>query len=173
LSRLPFYAPTGLGDIVSDVQNLLQQLQSGALGQKATEALQKLNAIIDQAGPHLDTVMQLLQDPALPQVVDRLKTLQTMSATPTTPTDTTTPTETTPATPQPTAAAKLVPVLDAAIFVEQHPAAKFALEHPILVGVGAAVVLTGLGFGIGYGVSRARAKRTMTPAAFGRRYRRR
>lgn len=172
LARLPFYSlptpalplpnvpmvqggPAGLGGVTEDLQTILQ---------KAPDLLAKLVKILNAAGPHLDTVLQISLDPALPQIVARLKTLQASAAAK----------PSTPAAPgaAPTTdsgVSKLIPALDAAIFLDRHPAAQFAIDHPILVGAGAFVILTGIGFGIGRLSKRCR---TASPAV-GRRYRRR
>lgn len=174
LSRLPFYtspiqamrmAPAmGLGDVMQDIQTIIT---------KAPDLLQKAVAILNAAGPHLDTVLQITQDPALAQIVARIKTLQASAAAKA---------ATAPAAPAAPGAApktdtgisKLIPALDAAIFLDKHPAAQFAADHPILVGAGAAVLLTGIGFGIGMGIGRwsKRCKTSAAPAGVGR-YRRR
>ena len=170
LAQLPTYAPpSGLGDVTSDIAELIQ---------KAPDLLQKGVQLINQAGPQLDTIIAIVQDPVFPQIVDKLKQLQSIedakSAASPSATSTTTPT------PGSTGLNQLVPVLDAAIFTEQHPAAKFALDHPILVGAGAAVLMIGIGAGVGYGISRLRKCRVKAtpapaaaPAAMGRRRRRR
>lgn len=157
LARLPFVTG-GLGDITSDIAAIVQQ---------APELLQKLQQILTQAGPHLDTILQIAQDPALPQVIDRLKTLQAQEAAKApVPADGSAPTSTG------SGVDKLLPVLDTAIYLNKHPVAQFAFNHPILVSVGAAAALIGAGFGVAYGISRWRAKRR-GGAAVGRRYRRR
>jgi len=140
----------GLGGVVEDIQAILQ---------KAPDLLAKGVQIINQAGPYLDTILQVVQDPALPQLVDRIKTLQTIEAAkPSTPTAAATP-GTAPVTPTTnTGISKLIPALDAAIFLDKHPAAQFALDHPVLVGAGAAVILAGIGIGIGIGVGRLTKK---------------
>lgn len=166
LARLPFYSlptpalalpnvptvhagPAGLGGVAEDLQTIIQ---------KAPDLLTKLVKILNAAGPHLDTVVLIAQDPALAQIVNRLKTLQASAASK----------PSTPAAPgaAPTAdtgISKLIPALDAAIFLDKHPAAQFAVDHPILVGAGAVVILAGIGFGIG-----RLSKRCKAPAAFGR-----
>lgn len=157
LARLPFMTG-GLGDITSDI---------AAIAQQAPQLLAKLQQILTQAGPHLDTVLQIAQDPALPQIIERLQTLKAQE-------DAKAPVSADGSTPTSTGSGidKLLPVLDTAIYLNKHPAAQFALDHPILVGVGAALVLAGVGAGVMYGVSRWRAKRRGA-AAVGRRYRRR
>jgi hypothetical protein len=164
LSRLPFYtmpiqavrmAPAMFGGVQEDLQTIIQ---------KAPDLLSKLVKILNTAGPHLDTVVLIAQDPALGQIVSRLKTLQASAAA------------------KPSAAAapgvaptadtgisKLVPALDAAIFIDKHPAAKFTIDHPILVGIGVVAILGGIGFGIGRLSKRCR----VASASVGRRYRRR
>lgn len=154
LSRLPFYAPNGFGGVVEDLQTLMA---------KGPALLAKGIQIIDKAGPHLDTILAVVQDPALPQVIGRVKTLRSLAAA-----------KAVPAAPgaAPTAPSadtgikKLLPAFDAAIFLDKHPAAQFVLKHPVLVGAGAFLVLTGIGFGIGRLTKRCRT------AAVGRHYRR-
>lgn len=157
LSRLPFYAPAGFGGVAEDIQTILA---------KGPELLTKAVGILNQAGPHLDTVMGIAKDPALPQVVNRLKTLKALAAAKAPPP--------VPGAPKPppstdSGISKLVPVLDTAIFLDKHPAAQFVLDHPVLVGAGAFVVLTGIGFGIGRLTKRCRA----SSASVGRHYQRR
>jgi hypothetical protein len=147
LQRLPFYsspiqamrvAPAGLGaDSISDI-------------------FAKASQILSKAGPYLDTVLQIVQDPALPQVIDRVKLIRTLSAGPS------------PATPAPSTAPaagfelkRTLPVLDAVIWYEKHRWA------PYVAGAGVILVLGGIGFGIG----RATKKKCKT-GAVGRRYRR-
>jgi hypothetical protein len=173
LSRLPFYtspiqamrmAPAmGLGDITSDIQTILT---------KAPELLQKAVQILNNAGPHLDTIIQITQDPALAQIIARIKTLQASAAAK--PSAPATPAAPGAAPTTDTGISKLIPALDAAIFLDKHPAAQFAADHPVLVGVGAAVAILGIGFGVGIGIGRW-TKKCRTAAAVGspKRYRRR
>lgn len=165
LATLPAFTPPvggGLGDVASDIAALLQS---------APDLLQKGVQIINKAGPQLDAVLAVVQDPVFPQIVDRLKTLQSINDAASGATQ-----PATPVTPGSTGLNRLVPLLDTAIFIEKHPTAKFASEHPILVGVGATVLAIGLGAGVGYGIShwkKCRVKAAATPAAMGRRRRRR
>lgn len=159
LNKLPFYAPAGFGGVAEDIQTILA---------KGPELLTKAVAILNQAGPHLDTVMGLVRDPALPQLVTRLKTLQTLEAAKAPPKIAAAPgTVPAPASTD-TGIKKLVPVLDAGIFLAKHPAAQFAVDHPVLVGAGAILLLGGIGFGIG-----RLSKRCRAPSGVGRHYRRR
>lgn len=141
LSRLPFYAPSGFGGVIEDLQSILQ---------KAPALLQKGVVIIDKAGPHLDTVLKVTEDPALPQLVDRIKKMQAVQAQKAAKAA---PSGVSP-TPAPGVGLKRVlPLWDAAIFYEKHPYA------PWLIGVGAVLTLGGLGFGIGYAVGRRRTRK--------------
>jgi hypothetical protein len=157
LNRLPFYAPAGFGGVVEDLQALIS---------KAPALLQKGAQIIDKAGPHLDTVMAVVQDPALPGLINRVKTLQALQAAKSPPTAPGAPTA--PSTD--TGIKNLFPLLDAAIVVEKSPVLKFATEHPVLVGAGALLLLTGIGFGIGRLTKRCRIP---SPSVTGHAYRRR
>jgi hypothetical protein len=130
LNRLPFYAPTtGLGDTISDIQALLS----------------KGSQILTQAGPYLDTVLEIVQDPAMPQLIARVKTLKAVSAKSSTPTA--------PGTaPAPgVGLARTFPLWDAAIWYTKYPWAPWA------IGAGTIVVLGGLGFGIGRWTKKCRA----------------
>ena len=165
LHRLPFYnepiqavrVVPGFGGVMDDIQAILS---------KAPELLQKGVLIINKAGPHLDTVMAIVQDPALPGLIARVKTLQALQAAK----PKSVPVPGAPAPSTDTGIKNLFPLLDAAIVVEKHPALKFATAHPVLVGAGALLVLTGIGFGIGRLTKRCRVP---SPSVAGRKYRRR
>lgn len=133
LNKLPFYAPTsaGFGDTVSDIQALLS----------------KANQILTQAGPYLDTVLQVVQDPAMPQLISRVKTLKSIDAakSPSTPTAPGTPVK------PGVGLARTLPLWDAAIWYTKYPWAPWA------IGAGAIVVLGGLGFGVGRWTKKCRA----------------
>ncbi len=140
LSKLPFYAPTGFGDTVSDISALL-----GKGGQ-----------ILSKAGPYLDTVLEIVQDPAMPQLIDRVKTLKAIDAA-----------KSPSAAPGAPAAAtsgvglkRVLPLWDVAIFYTKYPWAPWA------IGAGAVVLLGGIGFGIGRATKKCRT-------GMGRTYRRR
>jgi hypothetical protein len=157
LSKLPFYAPNGFGGVAEDIQTIIA---------KGPDLLAKAVGILNQAGPHLDTIMGIVQDPALPQLVDRLKTLKALEAAKAPPP--------VPGAPKPppstdSGISKLFPVFDTAIFLDKHPAAQFVLDHPVLVGAGALLVITGIGYGIGRLTKRCR----VPSAGVGRHYRRR
>lgn len=137
LSKLPFYAPAGLGDTVSDISALLS----------------KGGAILTKAGPYLDTVLEVVQDPALPQLVTKIKTLKAITP------------SAAPAAPGAPATAgvglnRVLPLWDAAIFYTKYPWAPWA------IGAGAIIVLGGIGFGIGRATKKCRT-------GMGRSYRRR
>jgi hypothetical protein len=147
LSRLPFYA--------SPIQ-AMRVAPAGLGADSITDIFAKASQILTKAGPYLDTVLQIVQDPALPQVIDRVKLIRTLSAGPS------------PATPAPSTAPaagfelkRTLPVLDAVIWYEKHRWA------PYVAGAGVILVLGGIGFGIG----RATKKKCKT-GAVGRRYRR-
>jgi len=166
LSRLPLLTPSGFGDVVSDITSLLQS---------APELLQKAVQIINAATPELDTILQVVQDPAFPQIIDRVKTLQAIAAAKTAGTPVSAVPSPAAATPTPTGPtdtgiSQLLPIFDAAIFVQKHPAAQFTLDHPVLVGAGVVLLLVGIGTGIGVAIGRASKK--CTTASVGRRYRR-
>ena len=146
LSRLPFYAPTaGFGDanfsgIVEDVSALLA---------KGPAFLSQAAALIGKAGPYLSTIQNVVEDPALPQFVERVKTLRAI--------------EEAKVAKRPVVPGKPVPKaigvglksflkpLDAAIYIEKYP------WTPWIAGIGAVLVIGGLGFGIGYLTVRRRA----------------
>jgi hypothetical protein len=159
LSKLPFYAPAGFGGVAEDIQTILA---------KGPELLTKAVAILNQAGPHLDTVMGIVKDPALPQLVARLKTLKALEAAKAPKIAAAPGAAPAPASTD-TGIKKLIPAIDAGIFLAKHPAAQFALDHPVLVGAGALLVITGIGFGIGRLTKRCR----VPSAGVGRHYRRR
>lgn len=137
LSKLPFYAPAGFGDTISDLSALLG----------------KGGAILSKAGPYLDTVLEIVQDPALPQLITKVKTLKaiTPSSAPAAPGAPTTPG---------VGLNRVLPLWDAAIFYTKYPWA------PWVIGAGAIVVLGGIGFGIGRATKKCRT-------GMGRSYRRR
>lgn len=142
LSKLPFYTgqSPGLGDTVSDIQALLS----------------KGSTILSKAGPYLDTVLEIVQDPALPQLVTKVKLLKAIDAGTRTPTA--------PGAPAPAATPgvglnRVLPLWDAAIFYTKYPWAPWA------IGAGAILVLGGIGFGIGRATKKCRT-------GMGRSYRR-
>jgi hypothetical protein len=128
LNKLPFYAPAGFGDSISDL-------------------LSKGGEIISKAGPYLDTVLAVLQDPALPQVIARAKTIRALSAgsapatTPTAPS----------AAPTSFNLQRTLPLLDAVIWYQKHR------WVPYVAGAGAVLLLGGIGFGIGRWTKKCRA----------------
>lgn len=138
LSQLPFYAPTGLGDIVSDVSALL-----GKGGQ-----------ILTKAGPYLDTVLEIVQDPALPQLITKVKVLKAVDA------GTSAPAVPGTATTPGVGLKRVLPLWDIAIFYTKYPWA------PWVIGAGTVIVLGGIGFGIGRATKKCRT-------GMGRSYRRR
>lgn len=139
LRQLPFYAPTGLGSVVDDVQKIAQKIPT-----------------------LLPVIVSVIEDPALPALMQRIQTLQAIearkpSAVATTPT---------PAKPG-VGLDRVLPLWDAAIFIERHPAAQFAVDHPVLVGAGIALALGSVGYGLGRWTKRCRTSN------LGRRSRRR
>lgn len=160
LSKLPFYAPNGFGGVAEDIQSILA---------KGPELLSQAVAILNQAGPHLATIMQAVQDPAFPQLVDRIKALKAVedAKASTTPKVAAAP-GTAPASTD-TGIGKLLPLFDAAIFIEKRPVMQFMVNHPVLVGASAFLVITGIGFGVGRLTKRCRA----SSSGVGHRYRRR
>lgn len=131
----------GFGDTISDLSSLLN----------------KGGAILTKAGPYLDTVLEVVQDPALPQLVTKIKTLKAIDA------GTRAPTAPGAPAPAPTPGVglnRVLPLWDAAIFYTKYPWAPWA------IGAGAVVLLGGIGFGIGRATKRCRT-------AVGSSYRRR
>ena len=131
----------GLGDTISDLSSLLS----------------KGGTILQKAGPYLDTVLEVVQDPALPQLVSRIKTLKALDAGTSKPS--------VPSAPGAPAKAgvglsRTLPLWDAAIFYMRYPWA------PWVIGAGTIVVLGGIGFGIGRATKKCRT-------GMGRSYRRR
>ncbi len=128
----------GFGDTISDLSALL-----GKGGQ-----------ILSKAGPYLDTVLEIVQDPALPQLITKVKTLKAVdqgTSAPAAPG----------AAPTPGVGLnRVLPLWDAAIFYTKYPWAPWA------IGAGAIVVLGGIGFGIGRATKKCRT-------GMGRSYRRR
>jgi len=133
-------APAGFGDSISDI-------------------LAKASQILTKAGPYLDTVLQIVQDPALPQVIDRVKLIRTLAAGPAVPAAAAAP-STAPTAPAGFELRRTLPVLDAVIWYQKHRWA------PYVAGVGVALLLGGIGYGIG------RATKKCKTGAVGRRYRR-
>jgi hypothetical protein len=106
--------------------------------------LDKAKQILTKAGPYLDTVVDVVQDPALPQLVTRIKTLKALQAkAPATPTEPTKPG---------VGLDRALPLMDAAIFYTKYPWAPWA------IGAGVIVVLGGIGFGIGRATKRCRTR---------------
>ena len=151
LSRLPFYAPSGFGGVAEDIQAILA---------KGPALLSQAVTIIDKAAPFLPFVLTVVEDPALPQIITRIKTLQALHAK-------------TSSGAVPTASAppkgidlkRAVPLLDAAIWYEQHRWAPWA------IGAGVVLTLGGIGFGVGRLTKRCRIPKASK--AVGRRSRRR
>lgn len=161
LSRLPFYAPAGFGgaqfgNIVDDIQALVQQLP-GAI-QSGSAALAQLGPLIEKAGPYLQTVYEILQDPAMPQIMTRVETIKSLVAKPSVPSQA--------ATSNAPADLKLyraVPYLDSAIYVLKHP------WVPWVAGTATFLLLGGIGFAVGRLTAR---RKTASPVTGYRRRRR-
>ena len=128
----------GLGDPISDLSSLLS----------------KGGAILQKAGPYLDTVLEVVQDPALPQLVTKIKTLKAL--------DTGTSMPSAPGAPSTPGVGlnRVLPLWDAAIWYTKYPWA------PWVIGGGTILVLGGIGFGIGRATKKCRT-------GMGRSYRRR
>lgn len=164
LSRLPFYAPAGFGgaqfgNIVDDIQALVQQLP-GAI-QSGSAALAQLGPLIEKAGPYLQTVYEILQDPAMPQIMTRVETIKALLAkkSPSAPTP-----AGTPSTPTDLKLYRAVPYLDSAIYVLKNP------WVPWVAGTAAFLVLGGIGFAVGRLTAR---RKPVSPVTGYRRRRRR
>lgn len=166
LARLPFYMPTmqggvatvnngfgaaqpaswpklwtgGFGDFATDLQTIIN---------KAPQLLSQVVTILDKAAPQLPTILKMVEDPAFPVLVQKVETLQKIEAAkPAAPGGAPGPAK------PGVGLDRVVPLWDAAIFIESHPAAAFVKDHPVLVGTGIAVVLAGIGFGVGMGIGR-------------------
>lgn len=155
LSQLPFYAPnhSGLGDGFSGTWEDLQSLFA-----RAPALLTQGVQIIEKAGPYLDTILKVVEDPALPQLVSRVKTLQALATGPQAATASTT----TPSTTKGVGLQKIMPMLDVAILYFKYPWAPWA------IGAGTILLFGGIGFGIG---RLTRKSKAALPTAIG--YRRR
>lgn len=158
LSQLPVFAPTdsgsvintntGFGDIISDLQAILQQ---------APQYLNTAATILPKIQPYLPTIEQAADDPALPALIDRVQTLQKLDAAKSAPAA--------PGTPAPAQAGvglkRVLPLWDAAIWYTKYPWAPWA------IAAGTVVALGGIGFGIGRWTKRCKT------STVGVRYRRR
>jgi hypothetical protein len=118
--------------------------QFGSAAPDLMSWLDKAKQILTKAGPYLDTVVDVVQDPALPQLVTRIKTLKALQAK-------APETSTAPAKPG-VGLDRALPLLDAAIFYTKYPWAPWA------IGAGVVVVLGGIGFGIGRATKRRRTR---------------
>jgi hypothetical protein len=150
LNKLPFYAPAGFGGVIEDIQSLIA---------KAPALLSQANTILAKAGPFLPFILSIVEDPALPLIITRVKTLQTVHAATAAPAA---PGATPSGPPKGVDLHRAVPLLDAAIWYEKHKWVPWA------VGAGVVLTLGGIGFGIG-----RLSKRCRAPSGVGRHYRRR
>lgn len=121
----------GLGDVSSDI---------AALVAKGPGLLSQVVTIIDKAGEYLPVVMDIVEDPALPQIAQRIATLKDLAAGQ--PEGTTSTTNYVPGTG--VGLSRAIPLLDGVIFFEKNPWTVYA---------GAAAVVALLG-GIGYMLGR-------------------
>lgn len=122
-----------------------------AIIDKAAPHLPTVIRIVEQAEPHLPTIVAVVEDPALPQVVQRIQTIRAIE-------EAAAKKEPPPppgAKPKPVGIGlkRVIPALDAFIFLRKNP------WVPWVAG-GAGILLL---FGIGFGVGRLTARRR-TPA---------
>ncbi len=123
---------TQFGDVVDDINSVVNRLPG---------LITQAGAAITQIEPFLPQILTLVQDPAFPDVMARIQTIQTL-------------TDTGPASAGaapssgPTGLAKILPLLDGGIFYLKHPSAPF-------VAAGASVVvLGGIGAFLGFALAR-------------------
>jgi hypothetical protein len=113
-----------------------------ALGSQASGVVSGLVSVVRKVGPVLSTVRVIIDDPAFPAVVTRIRTLHELEAA-----------QAAPATPGrvPTSRVgvglhRVVPVLDAVIFARRNPWAPWVAGASLLLLIG----------GVGYGLGRRR-----------------
>jgi hypothetical protein len=102
---------------------------------KGPEMVHQAATIVGKVGPFLPFVLSIVEDPALPQIITKVKTLKALHD------------KSTPSTPSSAASGppkgidlkRALPILDAAIWYEKHKWAPFA--------IGASVVLALIGVG--------------------------
>lgn len=116
----------GVDGVAEDIQLILT---------KGPEMIHQAAAIVTKVGPFLPFVLSIVEDPALPQVITRIKTLKTLheKGSPSTPSSAAS------GPPKGIDLKRALPILDAAIWYEKHKWAPFA--------IGASVVLALIGVG--------------------------
>lgn len=148
LQQLPLMRRGTLGDaqfgsVFDDIQTLLA---------KAPNLISQAVTIVQKAEPYIPTITSAVQDPAMPQLMARVQTLQALEAA-----------KSPPAVPGATPAApasagvglnRVLPLFDVAIWYEKHPWAPWA------IGAGVITVLGGIGFGVGRWTKRCRTSST-------------
>lgn len=136
------------GASYADISNLISN---------APGLIDKIVSIATQAGPYLDTVQSIVDDPALPRFVDRIKQVRALPSTSS---------AGAPGPKQPGVGLdNFIAPLDWYIWIRKHPALTWA------IGVGSVLAFTGLGFTAGYLVKRRACRKG--PALGQRRRRRR
>ncbi len=138
LAIIPQSGATQLGAGYADLATIIAQ---------APGYLDKVIAIVGKAGPYLDTIQHVAEDPALPRFVERVKTLRAMQAPSTAPPS---PEGVQAAGPPGVGLESFIAPLDWYIWMRSHPVA------PWLIGGGVIATFLGLGFTAGYLVKRRR-----------------
>jgi hypothetical protein len=109
---------------------------------KAAPHLSTIVRIFEKAEPHLPVILAVVEDPALPQVIDRVQTIRALEEArakekpaPLAPGEK----------PKPVGIGlkRVIPALDAFIYARRHP------WVPWVAGGGAVLLLVGIGFGVG------------------------
>lgn len=115
-----------------------------ALGSEAPAVVSGLLKVVRTVGPVLPTVKAVVDDPAFPQVIARIKTLNELEKSQVRPTA-----PRVPGAPRPPAAPvgiglnRAVPILDAVIYARRNPWA------PWVAGGLALLIIGGVGYGLG------------------------
>lgn len=117
-----------------------------AIFRRAPAYASQISAILTKGAAYLPTIVKVVEDPALPQVVRRIETLRTIAAkkAPSAPSA--------PSVPSVPGVGlhRVVPLLDAAIWYSKYPWAPWA------IGAAAVLALGGIGFGLGRWTRRRR-----------------
>lgn len=118
-----------------------------ALGTQAPAVVRGLVKVVKQVGPALGTVQIIVDDPAFPTVVARIRTLHELEAAqaakPAAPRPGVPAPPTAPPVPVGIGLHRAVPILDAVIFARRHPWAPWA------IGAGLLLLIGGVGYRLG------------------------
>ena len=117
-----------LGGVAEDIEKLAQ---------KGPELIHQAVVIVDKVLPFLPFVLSIVEDPALPQMISKIKVLKAAHAA------NSPPSKGSSGPPKGIDLARALPVLDGLIWYEKHR------WVPLAAGIGIVLALGGIGFGLG------------------------